>query len=161
MPTSPPGAGKPARLSKKKSPDSDCVRIVRVGHDDPRIRALHVAAFPADREPDWVTAAWWLVLRDDRPVAFAGVQRSQQWCDAGYMVRAGVEQTERGRRLQQRLIRVRERFARRQGWKWLFTATLNNPPSANSLIACGFRLYEPAAPWLAAGALYWRKRVQA
>lgn len=134
-------------------------RICRVPPDDPRLRALHALTLPSDPFPEWYAGAWWIAVADGQPVAFAGVQRTRRWADAGYLVRAGVAPAARGQRLQRRLVRAREAYARQQGWRWLVTGTFNNPASANSLIACGFRIYEPAAPWLADGALYWRKRV--
>jgi hypothetical protein len=39
----------------------------------------------------------------------------------------------------------------------LITYTLGNNPSANSLIACGFRLYAPAEAYAGKAALYWWK----
>lgn len=134
-------------------------RIRRVSCNDFRIRELHARVFPNDVEPDWPDAQWWTAERGSQAIAFAGIQQSKRWRDAGYLVRAGVVPSARGQGLQRRLIRVREGYARRMGWRWIVTATLHNPASANSLIASGFRLYEPAHPWLADGALYWRKRV--
>jgi hypothetical protein len=61
--------------------------------------------------------------------------------------------------LQKRLIRVRERMARELGWAWLITDTFQNPPSANSLISCGFKNFAPTKPWGFAGANYWRKKL--
>jgi GNAT superfamily N-acetyltransferase len=65
----------------------------------------------------------------------------------------------RGQGLQRRLIGARERHARALGMAWLVTDTYQNPASSNSLIAAGYRLYEPAQPWGARGTLYWRKRL--
>lgn len=126
---------------------------------DFRLVVMHAETFPDDREPDWRAGTWWLALADGEPVGFAGVQPSLQWSDCGYLVRAGVVPAWRGQGLQRGLIRVRERYARTQPWTWLVTATHRNLPSANSLIACGYRLYEPSTPWLAGGSLYWRKRL--
>ena len=49
--------------------------------------------------------------------------------------------------------------AKRLGMNWLITDTTDNPPSANSLIACGFKLFEPSKPWANKQSLYWRKRI--
>ena len=135
------------------------MKIERASPADFRLLALHAETFPHDREPAWSAGAWWLAFDGEDAVAFAGVQPSKQFSDCGYLVRAGVLPAWRGRGLQRDLIRVRERYARRQGWAWLITATHHNLPSANSLIACGYRLYEPSTPWLASGSLYWRKRL--
>lgn len=133
--------------------------VRQVPSNHPCLRALHKATFPADAEPEWGAGTWWIVQTDGVFVAFSGIQRSRQWSDAGYLVRAGVLPRARGQGLQRRLVRAREHFAKQQGWRWLVTATLGNPASANTLIASGFRLYEPTTPWLAEGALYWRKRI--
>lgn len=132
----------------------------RIGSDDPRLHALHSITFPLDSEPDWEYAAWWAVYEQGTPVAFAGLQPSQRWRDAGYLVRAGVLPAHRGRGLQRRLLRARERFARDAGWRWLLSATYKNTTSANNLIREGFLLYEPRRPWLARGALYWLKELK-
>lgn len=131
------------------------VRRVPAGH--PALRELHRVTLPYDVMPNWSESHWWICFDGDKPVAFAGVKKAKSWLDAGYMIRSGVVPSHRGKGLQKRLIRVREAFARRMGWKWLVTDTLNNPASSNSLIACGYRLYEPADPWASSGALYWRK----
>jgi GNAT superfamily N-acetyltransferase len=135
------------------------VLIGRANWDHPWLLQMHQLTFPADEPPIWTAASWWLATQDGKPVGFAGVQRTRRWRDAGYLVRAGVVPAARGKGLQRRFLRVREVFARRQGWNWLVTATLHNPASANNLIAAGYRIYEPAAPWLEDGALYWRKRI--
>lgn len=134
-------------------------RIRRVRHSSRVLRSLHAQAFPLDKEPEWEYGVWWVVYDDGRPVAFAGLQPSLQWRDAGYLVRAGVLPSHRGRGLQRRLLRTRERFARLAGWNWLLSATYKNTASANNLIREGFLMYEPRRPWLARGALYWRKEL--
>lgn len=104
---------------------------------------------------------WWLVFMDDAPVGFAAIRPSVQTPLAGYLSRAGVLPAHEGNRLQRRLIRAREAFARRQGWQWLVTDCLNeNPKSGNNLIACGFRMFWPKKPWASEPvAVYWRKQI--
>jgi hypothetical protein len=41
----------------------------------------------------------------------------------------------------------------------LVTDTHDNPASANSLIARGFKLFDPTKPWGATGTLYWRLKL--
>jgi GNAT superfamily N-acetyltransferase len=65
----------------------------------------------------------------------------------------------RGQGVQKRLIRARIRQARALGWNWLITDTYLNPASANSLIATGFKMYEPSQPWGAKQTLYWRLKL--
>jgi hypothetical protein len=91
---------------------------------------------------------WWLCFYGKHAGAFAGSIQSERHEDAGYLCRAGVLPWYRGHRLQRRLLRVREGFARRLGWRWTRTDTTDNIASANSLIAAGYRLFQPAVPWL-------------
>jgi len=49
--------------------------------------------------------------------------------------------------------------AKEKGMNWLVTDTNDNPASGNSLIACGFKLFEPTVPWAAKGAIYWRMKL--
>ena len=73
------------------------------------------------------------------------------------LTRCGVRRKYRGNGLQKQLIRARIRMARRHGFRELLAYVLgNNLASANSLIACGFRLYTPAEFWAGKKALYFR-----
>lgn len=123
------------------------------------LRWLQLETLPHDEPLPTDKGWWWVAYQDDQPAAFAALCRSVRWRDTGYLCRAGVLRAYRGAGLQKRLIRVRERWARRMGLRWLVTDTFDNPASANSLIACGFRMFTPSAPWAAEGACYWRKRI--
>jgi len=102
---------------------------------------------------------WWILYQDDRPIGFCSLRRSAQWGDTGYLCRAGILSKYRGKGLQKRLIRVRERQAKRLKLNWLITDTYNNPASANSIIACGFKMFTPSKPWGADETCYWRKKL--
>jgi len=103
---------------------------------------------------------WWIAYaEDDKPVAFAGLVRSARWTDTGYLCRAGVLDEYTGNGLQKRLILARIKQARKLGWNWLISDTTNNPPSANSLINAGFKIYKPGSPWSFRNAIYWRYKV--
>jgi GNAT superfamily N-acetyltransferase len=118
---------------------------------------LQKQCLPYDEPTSTTSGYWWLVHSEDGvPVAFAGLVPSQRWSDCGYLCRAGVLPAHRGQGIQKKLIRVRIRQARALGWNWLITDTHDNPASANSLIARGFRLFNPTKPWGADSALYWR-----
>lgn len=99
---------------------------------------------------------WWLAYDGDETVGFACLCKSASKINHGYLARAGVAPSHRGLGLQKRLIRVRLARARALGWDGVVTDTRDNPPSANSLIACGFRCYEPALPYGASNTTYWR-----
>ena len=104
---------------------------------------------------------WWFVAfeRKAGAVGFAGMVRSARWSDCMYLCRSGVKDDHRGHGLQKRLIRSRLNQARKMGMNWAVTETYENPPSANSLISCGFKLYEPSHPWAGDNCLYWRCQV--
>ena len=113
-------------------------------------------------EPVETEGCWWWLIRDQfgRPIAFAGLRPCRHKSNFGlaYMTRCGVRLKHRGKGLQKKLIRARVLLARRNGFKEIVTYVLNwNLASANSLIACGFRLYTPASLWAGSKALYFRK----
>ncbi len=113
---------------------------------------------PWTPEPD---AALFVVRDiDDRVCAYASACPSIRYNHVTYFDRAGVAPHARGRGLQRRLIRARLAWSRSRGNTHAITYTAaHNIVSANNLIRCGFRLYEPAKPWAGlAGSLYWMRR---
>jgi GNAT superfamily N-acetyltransferase len=121
---------------------------------------LQAKCLPSDAPFSVLTGDWWIVYDSKNlPCAFAGLVPSTRWARTGYLCRAGVLPSHRGRGTQKRLIRARIRQARKLGWEWLITDTYHNPASANSLIACGFKMFNPTVPWGAEGTLYWRFRL--
>lgn len=140
------------------------IRVKRVDPAKPATAALlqwlQLEVLPADAPMPTDEGYWWVAYADDTPVGFAGLRSSSQFANCGYLCRAGVLPKMRGRGVQKRMIQARVNYARRLGWQWLLTDTANhNSPSANALIACGFRLYTPSAPWGLPGANYWRKKI--
>lgn len=120
------------------------------------------AAGPLPQEADgW---QWWLAevnypagLR--AAVAYAGARPSYQFpAEAIYLARAGVIPEARGGGLQKRLIRARLRWGRECGFAWAITDTAT-VASMRSLIACGFRPYEPARPWALSYSTYWIRKL--
>jgi GNAT superfamily N-acetyltransferase len=125
------------------------------------ISALQLECLPGDTPYDHTIGYWHVAFTEDKkPIAFSGLVPSSRWSDCGYLCRAGVLPDHRGNGLQKRLIRVRIRQAKANGWAWLITDTYKNPPSSNSLISCGFKLFDPTVPWGAKGTLYWRYRIK-
>lgn len=126
----------------------------------PRINALlqymQLETMPHDEVVDPGDGWWWLVKKDGIPAAFLGMTKLPLE-NAGYVARVGVLAPFRGAGMQKHLMRVAERKARALGWQKLISTTLNNPPSANSFIACGYKTYEPQNPWGYQGTIYWFK----
>lgn len=141
------------------------IRIVAVDSTDEKTAALlhylQLDTLPDDTPYNVRNGHWWIAYEGELAVGFAGISQSVRWTDTGYLCRAGVIRSHRGKGLQKRLIRVREAKARRIGWKWLITETANwNVASANSLLACGYKLFTPTHAWGVEGALYWRKKIE-
>lgn len=115
---------------------------------------LHRQCFPSDCEPDWARNDWWIAFSDSGAVGFAGGYVTAQ--DTYYLSRAGVLPKARGKGLQRRMIRIRQKRARALGLAQAITYTiLGNPESSNNLIRTGFRLYTPRWCWGGKQSLYW------
>jgi GNAT superfamily N-acetyltransferase len=138
--------------------------VRQVNGNDHEVRALLLRmqreCLPGDAALSPMLGDWWIAYTDTGvPAAFCSLKASVRWEQTGYLSRSGVLPGHRGQGLQKRLIRVRMVRAKRLGWKWLITDTSDNPASANSLIACGFRMYEPSIPYGLKTSIYWRKRL--
>lgn len=124
------------------------------------IRDLHKLTFPESPMPDLTYGAWWLIYPDatDDPVAFCGAVHSSLGTGFSYLKRAGVLRAHWGHGLQRRMIRLRERWQRAEGFHTSVTdTTWDNIASANNLIACGYRLFEPVPRWAFKNGLYFKK----
>ena len=122
--------------------------------------SLHHECFPSDELPDFSIGWWWIAYDEQNAaIGFAGLYPSIQWDKTGYLCRAGVVESARGKGIQKALIKTRIRYARKLGYQWLVTDTRRNPASSNSLIAHGFRLYEPLRPWGFKNSLYFRLKL--
>jgi GNAT superfamily N-acetyltransferase len=124
------------------------------------IRWLHDQCFGSSAPHiDPEEGQWWLAYHGKEPVGFAGMLPSARYTDAGYLSRSGVLPEHRGHGLQVRLLRARERQAKKNGWVVLRTDTTHNPPSANSLIRAGYKTFTPEYPWGFDTTIYWRKEL--
>lgn len=122
------------------------------------LAALHAATFTDGSSlVDFDEGHWWIAFLGDEPVAFIGIVQAEEAPHIGYFVRVGVTPEHRGHRLQARLMRAMEQRAKKVGWLTIVTDTRNNPPSANNIIDAGYRMFEPASPWAATDASYWKK----
>jgi len=138
--------------------------IRMVDSSDPKtafvLAGLQYACLPGDKAFP-MDKGWWHIAYTESgvPVAFSGMVPSVRWTDCVYLCRAGVLPEHQGHGLQKRLIRARTAKARALGYKWAVTDTYDNPSSANSLIAVGFKLFEPSEPWAGKGSLFWRLKL--
>lgn len=123
------------------------------------LKRLHSEFFRLDELIEFDSGAWWIAYDGTKPIGFCGVSASSSWKKTGYMCRAGVKWDYRGKGIHIRLIQVRLRYARKQGWTHLVTDTTDNCSSANNLIAAGFKMYKPRKPWGLPGACYWIKKL--
>jgi GNAT superfamily N-acetyltransferase len=134
---------------------------IRCSATQNKLSVLQQKCLPFDTPSDTNCGYWWMAYDSlGLPCAFAGLVSSVRWTDTGYLCRAGVLPSHRGHGLQKKLIRARVRQAKALGWSWLITDTHENPASSNSLIACGFKLFEPSNPWGLKEALYWRLKLK-
>lgn len=137
------------------------LRQVDTSDDDvlERLTIMHKLTFFSHAPVyDFNVGWWWIATHGKEDAGFCGMQYSKRR-KAIYLCRAGVVQRFQGQGLHIRMIRVRERAARRMKQKMLVTDTNNNIRSANNLIRCGFTMFEPETPWGLGGATYWRKEL--
>lgn len=127
-----------------------------------RVPAAAVKDFAAhaltdeDGDPVWsADGRYWAAFLEREMVAYAGLRVSRQWARVAYFHCSGVLEAHRGHHLQRRLIRARQRWCREIGFTHAITYTMvDNPASARSLLACGFRPYWPGVQWAGRQA-YW------
>ena len=134
---------------------------IRSSKAQQRLSELQRLCLPSDIPYDTNTGYWWTATNAlGALVGFAGLVYSSRWGDCGYLCRAGVVPSSRGQGIQKKFIRVRIRQAKAMNLKWLVTDTYHNPASSNSIISCGFKLFDPSVPWGAKGTLYWRLKLE-
>jgi len=120
---------------------------------------LDRACFPEDEVIQPEKGVYWLLWADGKPIGYTGV-RDAPYDEPGAVAirtRSCVLRGHRGKGLQRRLIRVSQRWARSAGLKTLLATTACwNSPSINNFIRTGWRVYQPAHPWMEKGTIYWR-----
>ena len=143
---------------------------IRRAHDDEieEILELDRILFEGTHPPDndW-RVMWWVAVDEPAPntekiVGYAAAHLSSQYPNAIYLSRCGVIPEARGKGLQRRLIRARERWGRSVGAEWARTDTsCLNAPSINGLIKAGYKAFVPIWPWAGNGAVYFLKKIVA
>jgi len=124
-----------------------------------RLASLHHRIFGQHAPAPSFDGYWWIAEGSGKPIGFCGLSLNVATKGAGFLCRAGVIGAYRGQGIQKQMIRLRERKAISLGLEQLVTYTIDNPPSANSLIACGYRTYSPKHKWAATEAVYWRREI--
>ena len=119
----------------------------------------HREILPSDDLPGEHHARW--LLRDGAEVAAICSAVLVDGGEAAFLSRAGVAEAWRGRGLQRAAIRLRERWARREGARMCVTYVLPaNVPSMRSLVRCGYEPYEPQRAWAGRAMSYWLRRLR-
>lgn len=122
--------------------------------DEELVNELHDQLFPDVPEMDGDD--FWVVWDGDTPVGFAAGRASYAVGHWYMLTRAGVLKAHRGQGLQKRLIRVREAFAKREGYEGVLTYAANwNTPSIISLLKSGYFIYDPEVKAKGRG---WKKK---
>lgn len=124
------------------------------------LRDLHELCFGTTApQVTYDKGAWWLVYKvgGKDPMGFGGIVPSTLGPGYAYLKRSGILPDHRGHGLQRRLIAIRERWARKEGFHTVVTDTCDNTPSANNLIRSGYFLFEPKPLWGLKGGLYFKK----
>ena len=109
-------------------------------------------------EPDAGNKALHWLVRDENknPVGFCILTIMKY--GTAFLSFSGILEEARGNGLQCRMIRVRERKARKEGVKKLISYTkMHNIQSSHNLQKCGFELYAPEEPYADKDCLYWLK----
>lgn len=112
------------------------------------ILKLNEQIFPEDPLETSASSLFWLIFMNDIPVGFASARGLMYSPDVAYFDRAGLKPIAQGQGLHKKLINIRLRYLRRIGYRCAITYCLDdNFPSANNLVSCGFKLYEPQERW--------------
>jgi GNAT superfamily N-acetyltransferase len=97
---------------------------------------------------------WWVILDQGEIVSYCGSIYSKGIC---IFNRAWVKKSHRGQGIQRRMIKTRLKAASTFCHIAITYTTLDNFPSANNLIDCGFKLYLPEYSYGGSDKLYFQK----
>lgn len=125
------------------------------------IAQLDKKCFVGDSPVSLKDTFWWIAYNEvGNPIGFSGLKlcRRKENRGLGYFSRAGVIKSYRGHGTQKKMIRARLKKAKEFGLTHCVTYVKGfNLASANSLISCGFKLYNPHYKWGGKSALYFQK----
>lgn len=127
---------------------------IRKTNDLELIQTLNAEIFPQDLlHTDHKTAAWVLYDDKDEPVAFCTCRNS------GYgilfMDRAGIKKEHRKKGLHRKLIKAREAYAKKNGFKKIITYVMKeNYASLFTLVRCDYEMYTPEYKYAGENVIY-------
>ena len=98
---------------------------------------------------------WWVITSGNNIIAYCGCSFVDNIC---IFVRAWVHKEYRGQGLQKNFIKLRIKAAYDCDIAITYT-TIDNYPSANSLISQGFKLYSPEYAYAGRQMLYFQKEI--
>lgn len=120
--------------------------------------ALNKVLFPYDdfENPESGNAIWLATDATGEAVGFASVRPTVDHPEMAFLSRAGVLSGHRRKGLHKRMIRVRETWARQEGFEsiWTYTASWNIK-SMRGIVRSGYLPWEPWWAW--ADTLYFQK----
>jgi len=118
---------------------------LRRTYDEEYVQALHTLCLPGD---EWHEAtAMWALWDGPTAVGFCTVY-SLTGENGVFLARSGLFSSVRGKRLQVRMIKTRENWAKKDGRKFAITyVDYNNHPSIVNLLRCGYKFYVPSYLW--------------
>lgn len=133
------------------------IRFARTRDMQRAAKVLERELFPHTEPYDPEEGLWWLAFDSEGPCGFACLRPMGEHGFA-FLARCGVLKRARGKRLQTRFIKLRERKTKALGLGQIVTYTAPcNHASSNNLIRCGYLLYNPRYKYGVRGALYFYK----
>lgn len=135
-----------------------------ISHADlKQLNRLDAIGFPDSSPFDFLKEdihIWKLVKKNRKDwVGFGALDMSHDNSIEPFLARGAIDPQFRGQKLQRKLIMARVNYAKKLGVEAVQTNTYaDNYPSANNIIACGFKLfysevYKDEGMWL-----WWRKK---
>lgn len=122
------------------------------------VKEIHKACFPYDQFYDHEGNHYWIayIKHNHEPIGFCiGTDIGDKTM---FLSRAGILLKWRGNGLHRRLIKVRERFAKKNNFECIITyVKSNNPESFSSIIKLRYEAYEPECKYGTTNSIYFKK----
>lgn len=121
------------------------------------IKSLHSDVFEFDSFCENSDNQYWVIRTENKfPAGFCILTKLSD--DIAFLSRSGVLKKYRGNKLQKRMIRTREKYARKMGFKSVITYTkIHNIKSSVSLQKSGYMMYKPEYEYADKDCIYWIK----